>query len=146
MAEDDRAGLILFVSGGPGSGEEPHWAFVRWLGGTRWAVRVQRRWLERRRRASRPADPALPSPTDERSWHLPREVILCVNLVLEIARDKGKKVTVVDVNRAGDRQPFVDRWVGPTDVLPLFVRTDGARLAGCEKFLPRRLRQFIDGR
>jgi hypothetical protein len=77
-------------------------------------------------------------------WHLPREEILCVNLVLEVAEREGRNVTVVDVNRAAEHQDLVDRWVRVSDVLPLLVRPDGARLEGSENFVPRTIRHFMN--
>jgi hypothetical protein len=78
-----------------------------------------------------------------RPWHLPPEQIHCVNLVLEVAGREARDVTIVDVDRAGGRQDLIARWVGPNDLLPLLVRPDGARLEGIEKFVPRKVRQFI---
>ncbi len=90
-----------------------------------------------------PLGEADPSMTDDRPWHLPPQQLRCVDLVLQLARRQRKRVTVVDVNRAGAQQPLVDRWVGANDVLPLLVRPDGARLGGVEQFVPQRVRRFL---
>jgi len=87
----------------------------------------------------RPADPAATGPP----WHLGRQEIFCVNQVLEVAEKLGRSVTVVDVNRAGEQQPLVDRWVGNEDILPILVRPDGERLEGSENFSSSILRKFI---
>jgi hypothetical protein len=137
--------LLLFVAGEPGSADEPYWSFVRWLNGTRMAVRFQRWWLGERRSTAGGTGAARPLPTEPPPWHLPPQVTLCVNLVLENARRTGRTVTVVDVDRAGPEQDLVDRWVGPNDVLPLLVRPDGARLEGIEEFIPQKVREFIGG-
>ena len=70
---------------------------------------------------------------------------MCVNLVREIAEQRGRSVTVVDVDRpAPDQRPLIERWVRTSDVLPLLVRPDGARLEGLENFEPGTVRKFID--
>ncbi|HKN06342.1 MAG: hypothetical protein ABR888_01620 [Thermoplasmata archaeon] len=89
------------------------------------------------------ADPSL---TEDRPWHLPRQQLLCVDMVLRAARRQRRTVTVVDVNRASAQQGLVDRWVGPNDVLPLLARADGSRLEGIEEFVPQKVRKFIGHR
>ena len=82
-------------------------------------------------------------PPGEPPWRLPPEQIHCVNTVLEMAKREGSTVTVVDVDRAGDRQHLVDRWVEEDQVIPLLVRADGSKLGGIENFTPRKVRWFI---
>ncbi|MGA7650046.1 MAG: hypothetical protein ACLP8V_07325 [Thermoplasmata archaeon] len=89
---------------------------------------------------------APPSESVDRPWHLPRQQLRCVDMVLRIAGRERRRVTVVDTNRATAPQGLVDRWVGPNDVLPLLVGPDGARLEGIEEFVPQKVRQFIVGR
>ena len=87
-----------------------------------------------------------PLPSGEPPWRLPPEEIHCVNLVLEMANLEASTVLVVDVDRAGDHQYLVDRWVGADQVTPLLVRSDGSVLDGIENFTPGKVRQFIRGR
>jgi hypothetical protein len=91
----------------------------------------------------RVGQPPAPPSRAEHPWHLPREVIGCVNLVFEVARREGRTVAVVDVSHPGEHQELVDRWVGPDDPLPMLVRSDGAKLGGTDKFAPPILRQFV---
>ena len=84
-----------------------------------------------------------PSSRARGQLHLSLEESQCTRLVLEIAADEGRQVTVVDVNRADDHRDLVSRWVGPDELLPLLVRPDGARLAGAEQFVPKGVRRFI---
>ncbi len=145
MALTGGADLLLFVSVEPGSGDEPQWTFLRWLAGTRMSVRLER-WRSDGRRRTAEDGSSNPSPPPEGPpWHLPRQEIPCVNLVLEMAHREGRIVTLVDANRAGEQQDLVHRWVGPDDVLPLLVRPDGGRLEGPENFVPQKVRQFISG-
>lgn len=93
-----------------------------------------------------PAPEAGESPVSEpHPWHLPPQQTLCVNLVLEVAHELEREVTVVDVDQPEGRQDLVKRWVGPADVVPVLVRPDGARLSGLEKFTVPKLRKFIRG-
>lgn len=89
------------------------------------------------------AESALPPEPKGDSWRLPPQQIQCVNAVVDLARRERRTLTIVDVDRAGARQPLVDRWVGSDDILPILVRPDGARLEGLENFGPRQLRRFI---
>ena len=86
-----------------------------------------------------------PPLTDTRPWHLPPQQMICLDIVLDVAKQQNKRVTVIDVDRALDRQALVDRWVGPNDVLPLLVRSDGARLGGAENFRAAKVRRFVRG-
>jgi hypothetical protein len=79
-------------------------------------------------------------------WRLPPEQIHCVNTVLKVAKREGTTVTVVDVDRAGDQQYLVSRWVGEDQIFPLLVRADGSKLVGIENFTARMIRHFIRGR
>jgi hypothetical protein len=77
---------------------------------------------------------------------LPPDQVRCVRELLKIAGQEGRTVTVVDVNEPTANKDLIAGWVGPTDVFPLLVRPDGARLAGDENFRPQKLRRFVRGR
>jgi hypothetical protein len=94
----------------------------------------------------RPGPPGSGSTRDPNAWHFSPETIDCANLVLDLAERVGKKVTLIDVDHAGADEPLAARWVRPSDVLPILVRPDGARLAGPEYFTPGRVRRFLEGR
>jgi len=138
MVNRPRIDLLLFVAGEPGSGEEPGWKLVGFLDGS----------IRQRAGGTRPVVAAPPpgATGGEEPWHLPPQTIKHVNLVVEVAHREGRTVTIVDVNRAGVNRDLVERWVGPNDVLPILVRTDGARLEGTEKFVPHVLRRFVGQR
>ena len=91
------------------------------------------------------ADDAQPLPSGEPPWRLPPEQIHCVNTVFEMANLEGATLTVIDVDRAGERQYLVDRWFAENQLIPLLVRADGSKLDGIENFTPRKVRQFIRG-
>jgi hypothetical protein len=82
---------------------------------------------------------------DDRPWHLPAQQIIAANLVFETADSLGQAVQLIDVNRPGEAQSLVARWVGQGGILPLLVRMDGRRLQGIEQFVPKKVRQFIGG-
>ena len=86
------------------------------------------------------------SPLEEAPWHLPPQQVTCENLVVEVARQRQKTVLVIDVNRPEGQQALIEQWLRPNDVIPLLVRTDGARLDGAENFTPARVRKFVAGR
>ncbi len=67
-------------------------------------------------------------------------------MVLEIARQCGASVRVVDVDRSGDDRGLVERVVGPNDALPILTRPDGARLSGSDSMTPVRVSRFLQGR
>jgi hypothetical protein len=83
---------------------------------------------------------------DPNAWHFSPETIDCANLVIDLAQRAEKQLTIVDVDHSGADEGLVGRWVRPTDLLPVLVRPDGARLSGPEYFTPARVRQFIAGR
>jgi hypothetical protein len=70
----------------------------------------------------------------------------CLQIVLDAAKRQQREVLVVDVDRPGGQHDLVERCVGPEDVLPLLLRSDGARLEGQENFAPAKVRRFIAGR
>ena len=92
------------------------------------------------------AEESRPAQLGSHPWHLPPEHVRCVNLVLQLAEQEGTELSIVDVNRADERQDLISRWVGVDDSFPLLVRRDGARLEGIESFVPRRVREFIRAR
>jgi hypothetical protein len=67
-------------------------------------------------------------------------------MVLDLASGYGVSVKVVDVNRSGQDAALVQRYVLPDDELPVLIRTDGARLAGSDSFVPDRVKEFLLGR
>jgi hypothetical protein len=103
-------------------------------------------WRGRGGRQSARASSPLAQGTDSTLWHLPPQQIQVVNLVFDIAKRTRKSVGLIDVNRPANHQELVDWWVGPEGILPLLVRSDGARLQGMEGFAPRRVRRFIESR
>jgi hypothetical protein len=153
----DRAGseLLLFVGGAPGwddadrSGEHARREAEAQLG----ALRRPVHWIGRELRQiiglrlpEPPESAPPPGATPQEPWHIPRELVQCVKLAQDAARREGRTIVVVDVNRPERHKDLVDRWIGPNTVLPLLVRTDGARLEGSEEFVPKKVRQFVEGR
>jgi hypothetical protein len=133
MGGRSQIDLLMFVAGEPGSGEQPGWKLVGFLDGS-----------IRQRAAKRSAgNPPPLGATGSEPWHFPPELVKHINLVVGVAHREGRTVTIVDVNRAGDLQALVDRFVGPNDVLPILVRPDGARMEGTENFVPEGVRQFM---
>ncbi len=99
---------------------------------------------------NRPAPPAergvdADLPPGAPAWRLPLPQMQCAEMLLEITRERGQSVQLVDVNRPSGNQGLVDQWVGPDDLLPLLVRPDGARLSGIEAFVPGTLKRFVEG-
>ena len=146
--------LLLFIGGAPGGPDDDRRGVaVRWeadddVGTFRrlvgWLARPWRRlWVQPGPTAAE--DATLPGAASQSAWHVPRELIPSVNLVLDAAQRAGRRVTVVDVNRREGQQQLIDRWIGPKTTLPLLVRGDGACLEGSEKFLPKKIRQFVGG-
>ncbi|HYA57242.1 MAG TPA: hypothetical protein VEH57_02090 [Thermoplasmata archaeon] len=143
MASPNRAHLILFVAGEPYTGigetDDLNLSVAQRAGGL-----IVGNWLfdspqaKRLLRAARNGDS-----TEPPTWHIPRPQNQAAALVLDVAEENGREVTIVDVNRPEGQQSLVDRWVGPDDLLPLLVRTDGARLQGIEEFVPKRVREFV---
>ncbi len=72
-------------------------------------------------------------------------MIACAVVALDIARHFGRGVVLVDVNRPGEQQKLVDRYVVAEQIFPLLVRPNEDRLEGPEDFVPGRLRRFIKG-
>jgi hypothetical protein len=84
-----------------------------------------------------------PPSSGQPHWHLPPSQVACLDMVMDAAERKRIGVLVVDVDRPGMFQDLVERYVRPNDVLPLLVRSDGARLGGEESFTAARVRKFI---
>jgi hypothetical protein len=135
--------LVLFVAGEPDSRIDPGRDVQTTLPGRFAGMFIPSQWWIGGRSKYSAPEVIEPASADGLPWHLPRQEVMCVNMVLEVARRNGRNVTVVDVNRAAEYQPLVDRWVTPADVLPLLVRPDGARLEGLENFVPQTLRRFL---
>jgi len=136
--------LLLFVAGEPGRGPEAMKDVTsRWklLAGTV----VVGWWNRTRAGASSASDETGADSPEGLAWHLPVEQIHCVNLVAEIARDLGRSVTLVDVNRPMGAEELLRRWVAADAVFPLLVRPDGRRLEGLDHFVPGELRRFVRG-
>ena len=83
------------------------------------------------------------SSSDQPPWHLPPAQMACLGIVADAAERQRRKVLVVDVNRPGEDRYLVEGNVGTDDVLPLLLRSDGARLEGQENFSPTQVRKFI---
>lgn len=73
----------------------------------------------------------------------PADQVVCAQRVLDRAKKVRRTVQVVDVNRPGDDLALVQKYVAATDVLPILVRPDGARLVGTESFDARSIREFL---
>lgn len=100
-------------------------------------------WTQPNRRAEMSGFSSSPQADDARPWHLPQQQQVCGDLVLTTAQRKGRTVTVIDANRPQGFETLVQQWVGPNDVFPILVRSDGARLAGVERFVPRTVDRFM---
>jgi hypothetical protein len=133
--------LILFVSGEPGPAENLSRDVVTSIGARLVGSVIPSTWFQRRGAAAQ-GPPRSPPPEGAEEWHVPRQEVSTVNLVVELAHDSGRAVTLVNVNGRGD-QELTQRWVTVQDVLPMLVRPDGARLVGMEQFGPGSLREFL---
>jgi hypothetical protein len=147
MAAAAEHDLILFVAGEPDSGvgslQDSGASFFGRLGG---GFAPATMYLGMHEKAAPVGETPPPSTAQQRAWHLPPGQVDCVNMVLDLAERAGRKVTVIDVNRPLEHEELVHRWVRSDDLLPMLVRSDGPRLMGLEKFVPRKVRQFIDRR
>ena len=74
---------------------------------------------------------------------VPVEQLRCIELLERVVRKTGQQVHIVDVNRPGEDRELVTRWVTADDVLPILVRSDGARLVGEESFTTAELHRFL---
>jgi len=74
---------------------------------------------------------------------LPRQQAFCVRLVLDIAERVDCSVRVVDVSRPSALHEVLVTPPGETEVFPVLVRPDGARLSGEAEFIPGKVRQFL---
>jgi len=81
----------------------------------------------------------------EDEHRFPSDLLAVAQLVIDLAGPLGIDVELVDVNQRGADQLFIDRYVGPADVLPVLARQDGRRLVGSESFAPAAVRRFLQG-
>jgi hypothetical protein len=81
------------------------------------------------------------APAGALAW--PPDQVMCAQRVLDLAKKAGRAVRLVDVNQPGDDRPLVAQYVGEADLLPLLVRSDGARLEGVEAFTSEAVRTFL---
>jgi hypothetical protein len=147
MAAAGGLDFLLFITGGGSADLDPLRDVETSIGPRLMGMVAPIQWVARPTGSGTKSTPTDGTPPAEGlPRHLPMPEGQCVEMVLEIARKEGRRVTVIDVDRAGERQPLVNRWVGENDVLPLLIRPDGARLEGLEEFLPARVRRFILGR
>lgn len=132
--------VLLFVGGDPSVAERLV-SYPIPVGGMRRAF-LPTDIFPRGRRSSPPPDGSV---APERPWLVPVGQLRCVELLDEAAQRAGRQIRLIDVNRPGDAdRPLVMEWVGPADdVLPILVRSDGARLVGQESFSPSALREFL---
>jgi hypothetical protein len=135
--------LLLFVAGEPDSGVGSTQDVQTSIAG-RLVGSFLGGWVSGSSGAKSPTSAPQGALPDGQPWHLPPQQVQATDIVLDAARGKGRTVTIVDVNRPAGNQALVDRWVGQDGVLPLLVRSDGGRLEGIEKFVPRKVRDFID--
>lgn len=96
------------------------------------------------RNAGQPAAPSRSGPPEPRE-PIPPEHVRCAQQVLDVAKRSKREVRIVDVNRPGDDGALVARYVDVNDVLPILVRSDGARLEGEEAFTRSAIRRFLAG-
>ncbi len=67
-------------------------------------------------------------------------------MVLDIAGRLGVPIRAIDVGSPDADGGLRRRFVTPDTDLPLLVRSDGAKLAGTESFVPKTVREFLLGR
>jgi hypothetical protein len=146
MATPVGTDLLLFVAGEPGPPTDSMRDVETSIVGRMTGSIVGDWWRRRGGSQSATASSPLAQGTDGTLWHLPPQQIQVVNLVFDIAKRTRKSVGLIDVNRPANHQELVDWWVGPEGILPLLVRSDGARLQGMEGFAPGRVRRFIESR
>jgi hypothetical protein len=139
--------LLLFVAGEPYSGvsELEGVSTSLWGRVVGFATFNTSTWWPNS--STRSTDPAASSSggKGKQDWHIPRAQNQCAQLAVDMARERGLRVMVVDVNHAGSLAELVTHWVSADDLLPLLVRPDGSRLQGEEEFVPRRIRAFLRG-
>jgi len=85
--------------------------------------------------------PGREHPTEPNAF--PADQVMVAQQLSEAAKRLGRTVMIVDVNQPGDDRALVQRFVGPNDVLPIAVRSDGTRLEGAESFDPGTLQDFL---
>lgn len=145
----DPAGdeLLLFVAGMPGEAEsqQTHSTLLQWFLGANAESRISGGGPGRDRAS--PQDTRVgPEGGEGPPWHLPREMMMAIQLVCEAASRVGRHVRLVDVNRAGPDEELVQRWVGAGDIFPLLIRPGGGRMEGTENFTRRAVRRFVEAR
>jgi len=84
-----------------------------------------------------------PAASEDRVGPFPADQIMCAQKVLDQAKKAGRAVQLVDVNRPGEARAQVLKFVGPGDLLPVLLRSDGARLAGADSFERKAIREFL---
>jgi hypothetical protein len=131
-----RTPALLFVAGEPNTGPNPMQDVSRSVFDRLGTAMIGDVIMLRTGTKSGPAYPTS-------AWHLSAWGQQCRDLVLSVAADLGRPVTVIDVNRDDAPIGVVQHYVGPNDLLPLLVRADGQRLEGHEQFTPRRVRRFL---
>ena len=80
---------------------------------------------------------------EDTEWHVPPGLVASVDLVIDVARQERRSLTVVNVDRPGEALPLVERFVRPSDVFPVLVRADGGRLMGEQEFTRSGLKRFL---
>jgi hypothetical protein len=90
-----------------------------------------------------PGNLLLGAPGRKASTPFPAEQVMCAQRLMDAAKSRGRTVEVVDVNDPGPDRALVERWVSSADILPLAVRSDGARLEGAEAFTRAAVDAFL---
>lgn len=140
MAAATPSDLLLFVSGEPGPADDPEKNVVTSIVGRMVGQGLLRIVSPPGNRISGSA--AAPA-AEKDAWHVSRQGMNCVKVVLEVAERAKRHVTLVNVNDPGDQAALVARWVREDDVFPVLVRPDGGRLVGSEQFEPADIRRFL---
>jgi hypothetical protein len=82
----------------------------------------------------------------EAPWLIPSDQLMASERLSEALRGSHRTVKVVDVNQPGEDRALVERYLTSSDVLPVLVRADGARLEGANAFTRSNLRAFLGAR
>ena len=77
------------------------------------------------------------------AWPLPADQVMVAERLVKLADRAHRTVRLVDVNRPGPDRGLVERYVEASDVLPIALRSDGARLVGTEAFSESAIRRFL---
>ncbi|MGP8078058.1 MAG: hypothetical protein ACLQD8_00775 [Thermoplasmata archaeon] len=146
MAVAGSPAVILFVSGEPGPVENTFRRGIVSMGPRMFGI-LRTPWTRITPEGDHEYQSAVsPDPGEGVTWHVPAQEVGSVEMVRDAARAEARTVTLVNVNAPGAQRDLVTRWVGPDDVLPILVRSDGARLVGIESFTERAVREFVGGR